>query len=117
MKNLRCLWQLIKCYQVSLILLILTGTVFIALGAVPQSLYFNKEAIANGEIWRFFTAHVVHSDLQHLIWNLCALAILSLLIERESRLLLLISLLIGMLTINYYLWINKIIPMIKSFDD
>jgi len=108
MKRSNSLWQLIKHYRISFMLLILISSVFIILGAVPESLYYNKDAINNGEIWRFVTAHIVHSDLEHLVWNLCALIILSLLIERESRSLLIAALLTGIVSINYYLWINTI---------
>jgi len=102
------LWQLMKNFRISLILLLLTSSVFFTLGAVPENLYFNKEVISNGEIWRLISAHVIHSDLQHLLWNISALIILSLLIERESRFLLIASLLTGIVSINYYLWINAI---------
>ena len=108
MNSSNTLWQLIKHYRISLILLSLTSLIFFTLGAVPESLYYNKEAISNGEIWRLVSAHIVHSDLEHLVWNLCALIILSLLIERESRSLLIAALLTGIVSINYYLWINAI---------
>lgn len=108
MNHLNTLWQLIKNYRISVMLFTLTSLIFFTLGAVPESLYYNKEAISHGEIWRFISAHIVHSDLQHLLWNLCAIIILSLLIERESRSLLFVSLLTGIASINYYLWINAI---------
>ncbi|MCW8929037.1 MAG: rhombosortase [Gammaproteobacteria bacterium] len=98
----------IKRYRISIFLSSLISALFFTIGAVPEILYFNQEAISNGELWRLFTAHIVHSDLEHLTWNLCALLILSLLIERDNRLLLFISLLAGIVSIDYYLWVNSI---------
>ena len=108
MNLLNNFWRFIQQYRVTFILSIIITALFFSLGAVPEKLYFNQEAIANGEIWRLITAHLVHSDLQHLIWNLCALIILSLLIEQHDRLLLLVSIFIGIVSIDYCLWFYSI---------
>lgn len=108
MNLLNNLWRFIQQYRVTVIFSIVICGLFFSIGAVPEKLYFNQEAIANGEFWRLFTAHLVHSDLQHLIWNLCALLILSLLIEQNNRLLLIVSLFVGITAIDYFLWFNTI---------
>ena len=108
MNSLNITCQTFKKYRISIILSILISIIFFTIGAVPEKLYFNKEAISNGEIWRFLTAHIVHSDLDHLTWNLCALIILSLLIERDNRQLRITSLLAGIISIDCYLWFNPI---------
>ncbi len=100
--------QCITDYWLTLILAALLSGIYFFLGAVPESLYYNQQAIVNGEFWRLFSAHFVHSDTAHLLWNLAALMILSLLLERDKqRLLLLSSITAGIISIDYYLWFNN----------
>lgn len=99
-------WQFITHYYATLTLVALLSGIYFFLGAVPDSLYFNQQAIIDGEFWRLLTAHFVHSDIGHLVWNLAALIILSLLLERDNRLLLFVSIALGIITIDYYLWFN-----------
>ncbi len=103
-----CTKEIFKQYKITVFLFTLISILFFSLGAVPESLYFNQTAISNGEYWRLITAHLVHSDLEHLIWNLCALVIISSLIEQKNRVLLLLSIVISIITIDYYLWFNSI---------
>jgi rhomboid family GlyGly-CTERM serine protease len=66
----------------------------------PESLAFNADAVAGGEVWRLVTGHFVHADLEHLAWNGLALAVLGWLIEREERTLLLVALSAGVLSVS-----------------
>lgn len=63
-------------------------------------LYFSADGIARGELWRFITGHLVHADLQHLIWNCLGLAVLGALIEQYSRARLWASLGVGMVAVS-----------------
>ena len=54
------------------------------------------------EPWRTVTAHLLHTDLNHLFWNLLALVVLAWTIERRSRLLLMLSLLVGMVAVGVW---------------
>jgi rhomboid family GlyGly-CTERM serine protease len=100
--------QISKKYYVTICLAISLFSLFIIFGAVPEALYYNKDAILNGEYWRLLSAHFVHSDEQHLILNLLAFIILSMLIEDKNRFMLFLSLVSGIISINYYLWFNSI---------
>ena len=54
---------------------------FAAFGPAPASLVYDQVAIADGQWWRLLTAHLVHSDVQHLAWNLAGLLVLGTLLE------------------------------------
>jgi len=97
---------LLKNYRLTIILATIITTLYCIFGSVPDTLYFNQTAVANGEIWRLVSAHLVHSDQEHLIWNLSAFLILSLLMEQHNRKMLLLALISGTLVIDYYLWFN-----------
>lgn len=47
-------------------------------------LWFDSEAIANGQIWRMVTCHFVHSSIHHLILNLGFLLILTFSISTQK---------------------------------
>ena len=99
---------LLRDYPLTVLLSSLTTGLYIFVGAVPESLYFNQTAINQGDLWRLLTAHLVHSDTEHLIWNVLAFIILALLIEQHSQMLLLVTLISGSMAIDCYLWINSI---------
>ncbi|MCU7932112.1 MAG: rhombosortase [Candidatus Thiodiazotropha sp. (ex Codakia rugifera)] len=52
-------------------LILIATLLFLSAGPAQPDLVYDRIAIANGEIWRLFTGHLVHSDLAHLIWD-CA---------------------------------------------
>jgi len=51
-------------------------------------LYFSAADIARGETWRILTGHFMHADSEHLLWNCLGLAVLGMLIEYHSRIML-----------------------------
>ncbi|MFA6959782.1 MAG: rhombosortase [Opitutaceae bacterium] len=53
-----------------------------ALGGVLQ---FDRTAVAHGQVWRFFTAHLTHFGDDHLRWDVLAFVLLGTLAERISR--------------------------------
>ena len=44
--------------------------IYLVAGPAPAGLLFDRAALANGEVWRLLTGHLVHSDPAHLAWNL-----------------------------------------------
>ena len=63
-------------------------------------LYFSAEQIFNGQVWRLISGHLMHADLQHLLWNCLGLVVLGSLLEYRSRPALIASLLVGALCVN-----------------
>jgi rhomboid family GlyGly-CTERM serine protease len=49
---------------------------WLLLGPTPEALVFDRTAIADGEVWRLITGHLVHSDSRHALWDIAALALL-----------------------------------------
>ena len=52
-------------------------------------------------------ANFTHIDLNHFVWNLAALLVLGSLIERRNRCLMLVSLLVGVISINAWFFIQN----------
>jgi len=63
-------------------------------------LYFSAGDIARGETWRIVTGHLMHADLQHLLWNCLGLAVLGSLIEFRSRTVLWAALSAGIVSVS-----------------
>jgi len=63
-------------------------------------LYFSATDIARGETWRIITGHLMHADLQHLLWNCLGLAVLGTLIEYRSRSVLWAALAVGIASVS-----------------
>lgn len=97
---------ILKSYSLSLIFMSLSVLLY-SYFINPKVLAFNKEAILQFEIWRWFSAHFTHADLEHLTWNLCAMLILSIIIESYNKSLLIVSTIVSIFTINTYLWFNE----------
>jgi rhomboid family GlyGly-CTERM serine protease len=53
---------------------------------MAEGLVFDRAAIAQGQVWRLVTGHMVHGDPVHLIANVGALFILGVLLETVLRL-------------------------------
>ncbi len=96
--------QFLNNYRITINLSLSIALLYFVFGTVPEALYFNAEQITRGELWRYMTGHLVHSDTQHLILNLAVFIILSALIEQHSRLLLFTALFTGIVFINLYLF-------------
>jgi rhomboid family GlyGly-CTERM serine protease len=63
-------------------------------------LYFNAADIVRGETWRIVTGHFMHADLEHLLWNGLGLAVLGMLIEQRSRMMLWVALGVGVFSVS-----------------
>ena len=95
--NLTLPWQTLSLAAVALIAYIIPGS-------APESWVFDRMAIEEGEIWRLVTGHWVHSDPSHALWNIAALVLLGLLFERCLQSFMLISLFVGTVTVDAWLW-------------
>ena len=63
-------------------------------------LYFSATEIINGQAWRLISGHLIHADLQHLLWNCLGFVLLGTLLEYRSRLALMVSLGAGVVFVN-----------------
>lgn len=69
-------------------------------GPAPQALVFDRAAIAQGEAWRWITGHLVHSDAQHALWDIAALALIGYLLEGFGRGRMVVASAIGLVAVN-----------------
>jgi len=77
---------------------------YLVMGAAPGAWVFDRVAIAQGEWWRLFTGHWVHSDLAHAGWDITALLVFGVLFEVRLRWRLPLALLIGTVGVDAWLW-------------
>ena len=56
---------------------------FLSLGTAPDTIVYNRAAIAQGELWRLITGHFAHCDFSHLAWNLVPLLLIAGLLEQR----------------------------------
>ncbi len=73
-------------------------------GPVPEALVFDRLAIADGEWWRLFTGHWVHSDGEHAFWDIAALAVAGALVEGGGRWRLALAAVAGGLAVDATIW-------------
>ena len=80
---------------------------FVGFGPAPADLLLDRQAVASGELWRLLTGHFVHADGEHFLWDVSALALLGVMVERmaglSARRLACVSFL-GIAVINAALW-------------
>jgi membrane associated rhomboid family serine protease len=57
------------------------------------------------ELWRSVTAHLLHTDLNHLVWNASVLLLVGWMIEHHSRILLLLAAASGMAAVNVWFFL------------
>lgn len=88
----------------TLLLLSLALAGYLLPGAAPEAWVFDRSAIAQGELWRLVTGHWVHSDLNHALWDIAALALLGALFETRLQRHLLPALIIGTFGVDLWLW-------------
>lgn len=69
----------IKPYLPYLLLGVLTSILFFSPDTVKLTLEYNRLAIANGQLWRLFSGHLLHSNFYHLLLNLAGLFVIMLL--------------------------------------
>lgn len=77
---------------------------WLLLGPAPQALVFDRGAIADGELWRLVTGHLVHSDGRHALWDIGALVLIAYLMADQGWRREAIAAGAGMLAVNICLW-------------
>jgi rhomboid family GlyGly-CTERM serine protease len=73
-------------------------------GPASELLVLDRQAIVDGELWRLITGHWVHSDGEHLAWNVAGLLVLGWLFEPLLRTRLLAVLLAGTVGVDLAVW-------------
>jgi len=87
---------------ITLSITIVTTALFAVFGNAPEYFtWFSQEGLQ--QPWTLISAHFIHSDFEHLVWNVGAFLILGSIIEQFSRQDLILSIFIGMLSVNLYL--------------
>jgi rhomboid family GlyGly-CTERM serine protease len=82
-------------------LLVMAGIHFLPL--TRELFYFSAEAVWQGQLWRLLSGHLVHADLNHLLWNGIGLGILGVMTEQHSRRAWWVAMLTGVLFVNLLL--------------
>ncbi len=90
----------------TLALALLALALYLGGGAAPPSWVFDRAAIAQGEGWRLITGHLVHSDPEHLFWNLAALLLIGWQLERRDPALFAWGLVAGTTAVDAWLWLG-----------
>jgi rhomboid family GlyGly-CTERM serine protease len=93
-----------KLPWLAIVLTVIPVCAYFIFGPAPEWLVFDRNAVNQGEVWRLITAHWVHSDSEHALWDIAALGILSVVLSQYSRKILIVSLIIGMVGIDLWLW-------------
>jgi len=75
------------------------------LEAAGELLQYDRQAIADGQLWRLVTGHLVHFGLEHLAWDAAVFVLLAVLCWRLGRGVCLASLVGATLAIPAVLWI------------
>lgn len=98
----------VKVPWYSVLILLMCVLVFCC---VPfQSELFNRLALDQSQprnVLSWLAAHLTHSDANHLLWNMAALALLGYFIENYQRGLLLASLVAGMIAVDVWFFVQS----------
>lgn len=73
-------------------------------GPASELLVLDRQAVIDGELWRLISGHWVHSDGEHLVWNVAGLLVLGWLFEPLLQKRLLVVLLIGTVGVDLAIW-------------
>ena len=82
------------------ILAALVIAIYFFAGAAAPDWVFERTAIADGEWWRLISGHLVHSDGQHLLWDVLALVVIGWMLERHRSALFAWGFLSGIVAVN-----------------
>ena len=76
---------------------------FVFFGGAPTLFTWISDTAYIEQFWRLISAHFVHSDVEHLVWNVAAFTVLGAIIEQRSKRDLLLSIIAGVVAVNVYL--------------
>ncbi|MCK5920011.1 MAG: rhomboid family intramembrane serine protease, partial [Methylococcales bacterium] len=82
----------------------LSAALFFLFGPAAEGLVYQRETLIQGELFQLISAHFVHADAQHLIWNSLALLVLGGLLEvRQGAKTMLAYLAIGIVSVDIFI--------------
>lgn len=84
--------------------ILVTAGLWLILGPAPPALVYDRTAIAQGEWWRLLTGHLVHSDGDHALWDIAALALIGWVMERQGSRRLALASAAGMTAVSAGVW-------------
>ena len=76
--------KITKGLPILTILILFVSVLSFVFPAIASVLIFDRNAVAQGEVWRFFSCHLVHFTETHLAYNLLAFGVAGWIIERRS---------------------------------
>lgn len=88
-------------------------SVFFVIGPAPVDWVYDRKGLANYEVWRLVTGHLVHSESSHLLWNVIALVMLGGFVEQHSVRLFWNTLLIGIIGVDSGLFF--VLPDLQAY--
>jgi rhomboid family GlyGly-CTERM serine protease len=91
--DLRSMFALLKSIRLT-VTLVTVAVILAVCPAVSRCLEYDRVLVCSGQIWRIFTCHLTHCNLDHLLWDALALGILGAMCERRSRMQYLLCLLV-----------------------
>jgi len=92
--------QRLRFLSVRITLIVALASLGIAVLPVAQeALQFDREAVAEGQLWRVVTGNLVHWTSEHLFWDLLMFVVLGALVESRSRRRFIACLLVSAVTI------------------
>jgi rhomboid family GlyGly-CTERM serine protease len=68
----------------SLVVGAMAAGIHMSTGPLSDSMIFDRASIADGELWRLLTGHLVHSDLSHLLLNVVGMVLIGAAFERRA---------------------------------
>lgn len=83
----------------------LTALTLFLLPDAGNNLQYDRTAIADGELWRIFTAHWIHWSFDHFLWCTVSFVALGVLCERLNRKTFILSLALSMALIPAFTWV------------
>jgi rhomboid family GlyGly-CTERM serine protease len=86
--------------MITLFLFAISGCLMLLPDSVQSVFYFDRQAVAAGSYYQLVSGHFIHGDINHWLWNSLALLVLGAIIEVKSKRLLLVTLLIGIASVD-----------------
>jgi rhomboid family GlyGly-CTERM serine protease len=81
------------------------AALILLLPAVVAPLQYDRAAIADGEVWRLFSGHWVHSSFDHFFWDVLAFGCLGAACELRDRRQFLVCVVVSAIAISLTIWL------------
>lgn len=89
------------------LLLVVFAVAVSLLPGVAEWLQYDRQAVAQGAVWRLVTSHFVHWSGEHLLWDVLALGVLGQICEQDGTKWLLVCVTVSAMVISLSLWIAE----------